>query len=203
MIFMNKSYILLALLLLTVLSSCMKKTVDFSVIEPVPGEGAIVYIYRPDSSSNSIISPAVLVDGKKKFEIENRTYRALNLPAGKHVFNLDLTKRYDGQHSIELILKDAKTYFLRIDTKMKFKMNDLYERRFDILNVPEDIALSEIIKCQNLDGKRSRSNFPGKRNKSQPVLTSQKAEKKETSILADDPDAAFSTSKTKNPFSRP
>ena len=190
------------------LFGCSTKIVKFSVIEPVMGEGAVVYIYRPNSLSNVVISPDVLIDGKKEFEIKNNVYTSLTLPAGVHAFNLALSKRYEGQHSIELELSDAEVYFLRIDTKMKFQMNDLYKRRFDILKISKDIALLEISECRDLHEKQNQHDKIVQKEKSlSPVLDVTKVktetvEKEKASILNDDPDSVFSISKTKNPFSK-
>ena len=197
---MNKAYIFI-FFLTYVLSGCATKSADFSVIEPVLGKGALVYIYRPNSMSNILISPDVLIDGDKRFKVKSNEYMAMYLPAGNHKFSLDLTKRYDGNHLVELILVDGKIYFLRIDAKMKFQMNAKYKRRFDILNVPQNKALKEIAHCRDL-GKKQNKSSQSAQAIVEDGLGSTKVGARNASILADEPDAKFSISKTKNPFSK-
>jgi len=202
MMYMNKSYIFI-FLLAYLLSGCATKSSSFSVIQPVAGKGALVYVYRPNSMSNILISPDVLVDGDKKFKIKSNEYMAMYLPAGKHRFSLNLSKRYEGQHLVDLTLVDAKIYFLRVDAKMKFQMNDQYKRRFDILNVSNDLAVTEISECRH-SGKKQDKNAVAAQTviESSPGTESMEAETEGASILADDPASKFSISKTKNPFSK-
>jgi len=196
-------YNIFILLLVVSLSGCVKKESTFFIKDPALGEGAIVYIYRPDSSSNIVISPDVLIDSEKKNKIENKTYMSVSLPPGEHAFNLDLSSRYDGKHSIDLVLNDGQVYFLRIDTKMKFKMNDLYERSFDIRNISAGVALSEINECKDMDEKiRRNAKASQRKTKLSESSENKEPEKENASILEDDPDSQFSTSKTRNPFSR-
>jgi Protein of unknown function (DUF2846) len=203
-----KPYYILVTLLISVLVGCSHKPVNFSITEPVSGEGAIVYIYRPDSMSNIVISPDVLIEGKKRFEIKNNAYMSINLPPGQYNFSLNLANRYEGQHSINLNLIDKGIYFLRIDTKMKFQMNNLYKRRFDVLSISKDRALSEIAECRNLNKKNARKKsvvlpaiLEKQRMEDRPIEAPQVKEE-DVSILTDDPDSEFSISKTKNPFSK-
>ena len=202
MIYMNKFYVFI-LLLIFVLSGCAVKSSNFSVIKPVSGKGAVVYIYRPNSMSNILISPDVLVDGDKKFKIKSSEYMAVYLPAGKHRFSLDLSGRYEGKHLIDLTLADAEIYFLRIDATMKFQMNEQYKRRFDILNVSNDIALTEISACRNsVKKKTTNTKVVQTAIEASPDLDSMETGTEGVSILADDPASMFSISKTKNPFSK-
>ena len=201
----NIKFIFVCLSLIWTLSSCVSQTPQFIVPDPVSGQGAIVYIYRPDSIANILVSTAVLVNGDKKFDINNNTYMSITLPAGKHVISLDLEKRYEGLHLVEIDLADSQIYFLRVDTKMKFQMNARYLRRFDITNVTGELALTEIGKCRNLAATKSKPVTLSKKSvveeSADPIPQVNESPENE-SILTNDPDSRFSTTKTKNPFSR-
>ena len=188
----------LLLIPVCVLSACAHKSSVFLALDSADDNEAIVYVYRPNSLSNIVVSPDILIDGKKKFESKNNTYMAMRLPAGEHQFRLDLASRYQGQHSVSLNLLPMQQYFIRVDTRMKFQKNNLYLRYFDIFNVSNDIAVKEIKSCRYI-GKRklavSREN---------PLLSSEdevlKAESKE--VLINDTDAEFSILKTRDPFAK-
>ena len=194
---MVKSCILLFFTICTAFG-CATKFEPFTVNKPVSGDGAIVYIYRPDSLSNIMISPAIFINGKKSSEIKNGTYISVSLPTGKHVFKLELGDRYDGQHAVNLMLKDAEVYFLRIDTKLKFKKNDLYERSFDISSVASSDALMAIRNCKKTDTNRQRLR-PESMASEQKLKSS---ENEPDTIFSNDEKSRFSISKTKNPFEK-
>lgn len=108
----------------------------------------MVLIYRPDAMANIMVSPEVLVDGKPVFVIHNNQYQALQLAAGPHHISLNLTERYLGEHEITLDTRVGLSYFLRIDTAMKFQQNRPYDRSFDIRSIAEAEALPQIAGCK-------------------------------------------------------
>lgn len=200
---MNK-FICLVLPFIWSVSSCASSPTNFSVSKPGIGKGAVVYIYRPDSLSNILISPMVIIDGDKKINITNNSYMDFRLSAGSYQFRIEVSERYEGKHNIDLALNDGEIYFLRVDSKIKFKMNELYGRRFDISHVPNKQALSEIGECQNLAEKQTRKTVyvSKEAEKDSDGIMPEEVDQKPGSILIDDPASRFSILKTRDPFSK-
>lgn len=197
-----KNTVLLLIAIVFVVSACAKTTPEFLLHELTIDNEAIVYIYRPYSLSNIVISPDVYVAGEKKLEIKNNSYMAIQLAAGQYEFNLDLSQRYEGQHSVLMSLSPGKQYFLRIDTAMKFQKNDLYKRRFDITGVSDETALSEIRECKNLDNSKQALARSEKASQNIPSLSTTIEKETAKSQAINDPDSKFTISKTKNPFAK-
>ncbi|RDH84983.1 MAG: hypothetical protein DIZ80_05835 [endosymbiont of Galathealinum brachiosum] len=167
--------------------SCTKKTANFVEFSPVKESESVLYIYRPYSMSNIVITPDVLIDGKKQAEIENNKYIYLNLPQGEHNIELDLTERYAGQQSLILNIEEGKVIYLRVNTSMKFQMNKPYDRSFSIEEINKETARLEI-QDTVYAGKKS------KKKKENKVGDSEKQEE----VKEDQ----FSIDKTRNPFGK-
>ena len=166
------------------LSSCSSNNSIFVALVPSIENQSIIYIYRPASFSNVVISPMLKINGDDNVEISNNSYSYVQLTAGKHIFKLDLSKRYIGNTEIALDIKPQKTYFLKISTSLEFEKNKPYTRRFDIKQRHKDIALAEI------------KNIPyTEKNKTDIGI-------KTTSTTDKTEDSQFSTDKTRNPFSK-
>ncbi len=142
--------------LVVLLSGCSHQTTKFVPVS-ANSDHSVVYLYRPNSLSNVVISPSVLVNGNKTGSIKNNTYIQYQLAPGKHRFELDVAERFDGNKQLSINLETGQVYFLRVDTELKFKKNDLYYRRFDILKVEKSVALTEIANCQNVNKKRTET----------------------------------------------
>lgn len=166
------------------LSSCSYNKPTFVALTPSIEDESIVYIYRPSSLSNAVISPMLKINGEENIEISNNSYSYVQLAADKYIFKLDLSKRYIGNTEIELDIKPQRTYFLKISTSLKFEKNKPYTRRFDIKQHHKDIALTEI---KNIP-------YVGE-NKNQTT-------KKSSSITEKTKESQFSIDKTRNPFSK-
>lgn len=187
----------LSLLLSAILiSACSTKTSNFKLTDTVSGKKSIVYIYRPASASNILISPELLINDEKKFEIKSNSYTFINLPPDEHTFKLDLTNRYIGNKEITLKTQAQQYYFLRVNTSLKFEQNKPYTRSFDIEEVSREIAVTEIkiipstvdnIKQKELVTQENDKHMSTEAAESMPVQT---------------PDDQFSISKTRNPFSK-
>ena len=104
-------------------ASCTHHARNFIVLHPEDHQ-TIVYIYRPASLSNAVISPMLLINGDKTINIKQDSYIHFKLSPGVYNFELELGQRFDGDHSIKLTLAPGQTYFLGIDTQLKFKKND-------------------------------------------------------------------------------
>jgi len=168
------------------ISGCSVRQTEFVVLKPAGESGSLVYIYRPQSFSNAIVSPDLIIDGKKATTLSNNSYTYRDLAAGNHTFKLNLSNRYSGNTDYKLETLPSKTYFLKVNTSLKFEKNKPYTRRFDIIQLPPDIALEEI------------SEIPFAEDK----INSQK--EKDTNNITPEgvSDDQFSINKTRNPFSK-
>ncbi len=179
---MNKT-IQIILVLLAVLSiSCIPKTSDFTEVKSEKDTEVVVYIYRPHSMSNIMVSPDLLVDNKKQTEIKNNSYSYILVPQGKHVIKLDLAGRYSGMQMLDLNIKN--TTYVRVNTSLKFETGKPYSRSFSIEKIKKEIALPEIRKTTHNNGYIKKI----AKNK----LKNDEAVKKDQ----------FSISKTRNPFGK-
>lgn len=142
----NKFIALLSSLL--IVTGCSQAPASFNIRETQSDSTAAVYIYRPDTMANLMVSPDIIVDGVRQFSINNKQYQTLQLTAGTHQIQLALTERYQGEHNIILDMAAGQAYFLRVDTAMKFQQNRPYDRSFDIRLVTEADALSQIALCK-------------------------------------------------------
>src|SRR5262245_11738257 len=82
--------------LLLALSGCAamsKGGAPFSEASAQPGK-ALVYVYRADTVAGEWV-PTVRVEGTPNFDLQNKTYAALNLSPGKHVVRADWPRRSD------------------------------------------------------------------------------------------------------------
>lgn len=130
------------------LSACTTTQGHFDLATHASTSNAVVYIYRPNSLSNVMVAPDVLIDDARVFAINNNYYNVLYLPAGKHQIKLDLTERYQGVNEIILDTVAGQNYFLRISTAVKFQMNKPYDRWFNLEKVTAQIAQNEIALCK-------------------------------------------------------
>ena len=161
-------------------SACSNKASTFVAAPQDSDKGSVVYIYRPSSSTNFMMSPGVVIDGDEKFKIGSGDYRYVYLPAGDHAIGLDPTDRYFTDAAITLNVEADKSYYLRVKTSLKFEPEKMNTRRFWIDVVDEKKALSEI----------GDTEYAGPRSQ-QPVAG--EAEQARDS-------EAFSVDKTQDPF---
>ncbi|HEY9052860.1 MAG TPA: DUF2846 domain-containing protein [Gammaproteobacteria bacterium] len=131
-----------------VLSACTTAPGRFDLATHASSSNAVVYIYRPNSLSNVMVAPDVLINGVKEFSINNNYYNVIHLPAGKHQIKLDLTERYQGVNELVLDTVSGQNYFLRVTTAVKFQMNKPYDRWFNLEQVRAKIAQDEIAQCK-------------------------------------------------------
>ncbi len=183
---MNSSKLLTGIFLTVLLSGCSHQSTKFVPAAP-DNDLSDVYLYRPNSLSNVVISPVVLVNGNKTEGIKNNTYIQYQLVPGKHSFELEVGERFDGNKQISVNLQPGQVYFLRVDTELKFKKNDLYYRRFDILKVENSIALTEIVNCRNVN-----------KDKTETVVTEGTKQQEKTKSGEE----VYSISKSRNPFGK-
>lgn len=169
-------------------SGCVQKHTRPLETPAMTESNAVVYLYRPASMSNIVISPTVVVDNRGGFEMANGNYTYMVMEPGGHRLRLELSERYQGRHEQEFNVEAGGRYYFRIDTRLKFRKNDLYQRRFDLLRMETDSAISEISAC---------SYFP--------LPGHQKEGTVQPGKIVDDgqsEDAHFSISRSRDPFGR-
>lgn len=166
------------------LPSCASNNPTFVALAPSINNESIIYIYRPASLSNAVISPMLKINGEDNIKISNNSYSYVQLAAGKHIFKLDLSKRYTGKTELELDVKPQTTYFLKLSTSLKFEKNKPYTRRFDIKPRHKDIALTEIKNIPYTDKNKTDT------------------DKKSTPTTEKTVGSQFSIDKTRNPFAK-
>lgn len=189
MIILNqKRFRLLSLFMaLSIVSGCAPRQA-VTLQEPVLQEGmALLYLYRPASMSNVVISPHLKVDDMDDFAMENDSYTYVQLQPGPHRVRLLLSPRYQGDHEYSFSAQAGRRYYLRLDTALKFRKNELYERRFDLRPVSA-AAQEEILRC---------SFFPIQGDM---PLADQRSD--DSTAPQAPVESEFSISKSRDPFSR-
>jgi hypothetical protein len=100
------------------LTACSAVGTRFQSAAPPSAELSLVYIYRPSSWKNMLISPAVLIDGEEKFLIQNGGYSFFYLKPGLHNFTLRLSDRYKGLAQIQVKTEAKRAYFVKVETDL-------------------------------------------------------------------------------------
>ena len=140
------SHILKALLLSTalLLVACSAKQSVFIPAPQTDKQDAVVYVYRPSSSTNFMMSPKVVIDGNEKFKIASGDYRYVYLQPGSHSIGLNPTDQYQTREAIKLNTEAGKSSYLRVKTSLKFEADKMNTRTFWIEAVDEKTAQDEI-----------------------------------------------------------
>jgi hypothetical protein len=132
---------LLAALFITACSN--KQAVFVPAPQPVDDD-AVIYIYRPTSTANFMMSPTVVVNGDEKFRIGNGDYRYMYLPAGNHELGLKPTDQYLTGAAVTLSVQANKSYYFRVNPSLRFEPDDMNTRRFWMEQVGGQLAVDEI-----------------------------------------------------------
>ncbi len=135
---------LVSLSVILLVTACSNKASTFVPAPQDADKGSTVYIYRPSSSTNFMMSPKVVIDDNEKFKIGSGDYRYVYLRAGKHLLGLNPTDQYITDAALELTVETDKSYYLRVNTSLKFEPDTMNTRRFWIEQVTEVQALKEI-----------------------------------------------------------
>jgi hypothetical protein len=130
-----------AVLLVT---ACSNKASTFVPAPQDADKGSTIYIYRPSSSTNFMMSPKVVIDGNEKFKIGSGDYRYVYLQTGRHTLGLIPTDQYITDAALELAVETDKSYYLRVKTSLQFEPDTMNTRKFWIEQVTEKQALREI-----------------------------------------------------------
>ena len=136
---------------MVLITACTSNKSHFVEVKPASESETTLYIYRPYSMSNIMISPEIVIDGKKITDIKNSSYHYFFLPQGKHTVKLEIDERYTGLQKVDVNLQQVKTVYLRVDTSLKFEKNKPYSRSFSLQVVDKKTALTEIQATQYAD----------------------------------------------------
>jgi len=189
------------MLVVFILASCSVKTGTFNEVVTASSQDSVVYIYRPHSMSNVLVSPKMLIDGQQKFKIDNNSYRYVVLTDEehlkdhpvKHVFEIEVAERYSGIHRLRLNIEQGEKVFLRVSTLLKFEEKQPYSRSFTLEQIDRAIALNEIRETHYAgEHNTKKSNNPMNEN----------SKTVETGINNSVPEDQFSISRTRNPFDK-
>ncbi len=180
----NKITPLISLLFvcLFIINGCSTTPGYFDIARHASTSSAVVYIYRPNSMANVMVSPDVVIDGNKNFALGNNYYHVVQVAEGTHQISLDLAERYQGNNNIILETKSGQDYFLRISTKVKFQKNKPYDRWFILERVSAPEARKEIALCK-------------------PYVPEIKQEASEA-VKQESKESEYSSQKFNNPFSK-
>jgi hypothetical protein len=135
--------------------------------------------------SNAVYSPELYINGEHKLTLKNGQNTALSLAPGEATFEIEPAKNYSGLTRLTLNLVAGTTTFIRVDSTLRIERSTSYEpyrRSFDLIQVDDELAISQIIECCVND-----SSKPDAALESVPTV-----------IKSDD---EFSVDKTQNPFS--
>ncbi len=140
-IHIQRLVLLAAVLLLT---ACTNRVSSFVAAPQQADKGSVVYIYRPSSSANFMMSPKVVIDDSERFRIASGDYRYVYLQNGEHSIGLDPTDQYFTEAAIAVTIEADKNYYLRVSTSLKFETDSMNTRKFWIDVIEEQQALAEI-----------------------------------------------------------
>ena len=168
------------LLAVLMIAACSNKASTFVAAPQDADQGSIVYIYRPSSSTNFMMSPKVVIDDSEKFKIGSGDYRYVYLPTGQHTVGLNPTDQYITDAAVTINVEAGQSYYLRVKTSLKFEADKMNTRKFWIDAVAEKEALAEI----------GSTEYSGSKLQSSSELEADGHEDK----------AGFSVDKTQDPF---
>ena len=126
------------------IAACSGKQAVFVPAPQPSGDDSVVYIYRPSSTANFMMSPTVVVDKREKFRIGNGEYRYVYLPGGKHELGLSPADQYLTGPAVTLSVQANNSYYLRVRSSLKFEPDSMNTRRFWIERVSGQLAVDEI-----------------------------------------------------------
>lgn len=170
-----------------IISACSSQQSRFTPAETASENQATIYIYRPASLSNIVISPIVLLDEQTLFTLAANRYDYIHLNAGNHEFKLALGDRYTGNKQLNMNIEAGRSYYLKVQTSLRFKKNAPYTRRFDLLHMNADTAQGEIRLTQQITSR-------------QPTAEATRDETESNNNQQQPPQ--FDLSKNRNPFAK-
>ena len=181
---------------LLLLIGCTAHKTTFIPVQPSAEKGAALYVYRSSEVSSLMLAPVINikeVDGgqTKIGRLGHGEYKLVYLLPGNYEIQLESIDYYAPGNSLAIEVKPETVNYLRLDTSLSFETGlryKSYERKLDLQEVDEVIALSEMSSCVDIDSK------PKKKKRS--------LEKTVEDISGQNEDARFSTDKTTDPFSR-
>ncbi len=174
---------ILSCLLILMLVSCAPRQ-DTFISVPLDAEQALLYVYRPHNFSNVLIVPRLRIDEQHELNMADGQCVWMSLAPGRYSLQLQLAERYQGQHRLDIELLAGERRFVALTTQLKFRKNQLYDRRFDLQSIDAQQALQQINACSAYG---------------EPAIDHQGSTESE----ADKPrQSEFSIQKSRDPFSR-
>lgn len=137
-----KCFILVLAVLLA--SACTNNASTFIAAPQLADSDAVVYIYRPSSSANFMMSPKVMIDDIEKFSIGSGDYRYVYLQNGDHTVGLKPADQYVTDAALAIRVEAGNSYYLRVGTSLKFEAETMNTRKFWIDIINEETARNEI-----------------------------------------------------------
>ena len=121
-----------------------------------PNDGrSHLYIYRPDVFTNSVIAPAIVLNNKELFLLENGGYTILNINPGTHKLSIKLSENYKGNSELKVKAKKNKKIFVKLVTYNKQIDSSKFKRIFRLDQVNESMAKNEIKECRLINPEKS------------------------------------------------
>jgi hypothetical protein len=126
------------------IAACTNREATFVPAPQDADKGSVVYIYRPSAATNFMMSPKVVIDGNEKFSISSGDYRYVYLAEGNHKVGLNPADQYMTDPAVVITIEADQSYYLRVNTSLKFEAEKMNTRRFWIEKVSGKQALDEI-----------------------------------------------------------
>jgi hypothetical protein len=144
---------ILALGICTALLSACATTIKPGVFRPEATDENLssIYIYRPDTISNTLYTPALDIDGTAHGDIRSGHIYMYQLAPGQHQFQLSINNDNFVTLPVELNTDAGSRYFFRVDSRLQLDTQHTgyapYRRSFSLLQVNQERAATEIADC--------------------------------------------------------
>lgn len=189
-----------ALLFFLLLTACATHRATFVPVQPSNEKGSAVYVYRAGAISSLMLPPDINIKDAGGVQtnigkLQYGEYKLVYLKPGRYEIQLEAIDYYAAGKDLMIEVKSQTVNYLRLDASLKFETGvryKSYERKFDLQEVDQTIALEEIASCVDVDSK------PKKKKWSSNVGPDTETKK----ALGKDEEAVFSIEKTSDPFSR-
>lgn len=157
--------ILFAFGVITALSGCAATGPAFSPVREVKAGQGVLYVYRPETESMSILSAIFDVDGQKTATLENNGYAAISVTAGRHHISHQWKTGVFGNSNLEgkpvfmsVNIKENEPTYVRLLARARWETAPaLYPNiginthfYWALEEVPESIALPELQKTKHV-----------------------------------------------------
>lgn len=154
----------LFLLICATLSGCGATGPKFRAAPEPPSDKALIYIYRPGAMMAGAKAPTILVNETHKFELLNKGYAQIVLPAGAVLLRIEkestmsllLTPGNNWTGSVFIEAEPGRTYYARFKPELLEFSAQPYgggynmRTRADFRQVSERIGRQEILRTKSV-----------------------------------------------------